>query len=104
MCICGAFCIFSSEILILFVFIIIVLRCTALLSYLTDVMPHLGVLSAAAAMHNIMLSGILRAPLQFLDSTPSGRVLARFSRDVEVLDAEIPDLIIAIVYCYFEVI
>lgn len=77
--------------------------CTALLSYFTDVMPHLGGLSAAIVMHKIMLSGIIRAPLQFFDSTPTGRVLARFSKDVEVLDATLPYVIGGILYCFFEV-
>lgn len=78
--------------------------CTALLSYFTDVIPQLGCLSAATAMHTIMLSGIIRAPMQFFDSTPTGRVLARFSKDVEVLDAILPHVLGGILYCLFEVI
>ena len=33
-----------------------------------------------------MLNSILKAPLRFFDSTPIGRILQRFSRDVEAVD------------------
>lgn len=36
-----------------------------------------------------MLDNVLRAPLQFFDVTPVGRLLARFSKDVDVLDSSL---------------
>jgi len=47
---------------------------------------------AAAAGRNIhdgALAGVLAAPLRFFDSTPTGRVLNRFARDLEVVDDEL---------------
>lgn len=47
-------------------------------------------LYASKKLHNKMLSSVLRAPLSFFDTTPIGRILSRFSRDVNVLDELLP--------------
>lgn len=77
--------------------------CSALLAYFNEVLPNLGCITAAIVMHKFMLTGIIRAPMDFFDSTPTGRVLARFSKDVEVLDSELPEIFLGIIYCFFEV-
>jgi len=41
---------------------------------------------AGARIHNAALAGVLAAPLRFFDRTPIGRVLNRFSRDMEAVD------------------
>jgi ABC-type multidrug transport system fused ATPase/permease subunit len=41
---------------------------------------------AGVLIHNKALSGVLSAPLRFFDSTPMGRILNRFARDVEGVD------------------
>ncbi|XP_045566342.1 ATP-binding cassette sub-family C member 3 isoform X4 [Salmo salar] len=48
-------------------------------------------LRAAKLMHLYMLQGVLRAPQGFFESTPTGRVLNRFSKDVDIIDSHIPD-------------
>jgi len=40
-----------------------------------------------------MLSSVLRAPLTFFEMTPAGRILNRFSRDIETVDTMLPELI-----------
>lgn len=47
-------------------------------------------LYASKKMHNKMLQSILRAPVSFFDTTPIGRIISRFSRDVNVLDEILP--------------
>lgn len=42
--------------------------------------------AAGRLIHNDALSGVLAAPLRFFDSTPMGRILNRFARDVEGVD------------------
>uniref|UniRef100_A0A0G4FPB0 Uncharacterized protein n=1 Tax=Chromera velia CCMP2878 TaxID=1169474 RepID=A0A0G4FPB0_9ALVE len=44
---------------------------------------------AAKAFHDQLLDGILRAPTGFFDATPVGRILNRFSRDVQAVDESI---------------
>jgi ABC-type multidrug transport system fused ATPase/permease subunit len=41
---------------------------------------------AGQRIHDAALSGVLRAPIRFFDSTPSGRILNRFARDMEGVD------------------
>ncbi|XP_024120755.1 canalicular multispecific organic anion transporter 2 isoform X3 [Oryzias melastigma] len=48
-------------------------------------------LRAAQLMHYNMLQGVLRAPQAFFQSTPSGRLLNRFSKDMDAIDSLIPD-------------
>lgn len=55
-------------------------------------------------MHLEMLKGIMRAPLVFFDVTPTGRVLARFSKDIDVLDTSLPFYVSDGLYCLFEVL
>lgn len=43
-------------------------------------------IAAGKAFHDQMLKSILSAPIRFFDSTPIGRILQRFSRDVESVD------------------
>jgi len=45
---------------------------------------------AGMTLHDGMLRRVLRAPLSFFDRTPSGRVLTRFSADMETIDLELP--------------
>ncbi|XP_041671464.1 ATP-binding cassette sub-family C member 3 isoform X3 [Cheilinus undulatus] len=50
-----------------------------------------SMLLAAKLMHLNMLQGVLRAPQAFFESTPTGRLLNRFSKDVDAIDSHIPD-------------
>lgn len=46
-------------------------------------------LAAGRNIHDKMLRSVLGAPLRFFDSTPVGRVLQRFSRDMEAIDIQL---------------
>ncbi len=76
---------------------------TAITSILADICPMLGTLYAAIKLHNSLLNGIIRAPVLFFDTTPLGRILARFSKDVEELDNDLPMVVVDGVYCLLEV-
>lgn len=69
----------------------------------TDVTPQLGCLHAATLFHNTLLHRVLHAPAEFFDTTPCGRILARFSKDIEVVDSDLPQLVSDSVYITFEV-
>ncbi|XP_025100797.1 LOW QUALITY PROTEIN: canalicular multispecific organic anion transporter 2-like [Pomacea canaliculata] len=53
----------------------------------------LRMLVASKDMHNAMLRAILHQPMSFFDTTPLGRILNRFSRDVDALDGSLAHLI-----------
>lgn len=41
-------------------------------------------------LHNKMFSNIMATTMRFFDTNPSGRILNRFSRDIGVIDEELP--------------
>jgi ABC-type multidrug transport system fused ATPase/permease subunit len=45
-----------------------------------------GTLNAATKLHGTMLERILRSPMAFFDTTPIGRILNRFSKDIDTVD------------------
>ena len=49
----------------------------------------LGV-DASRAIHKSLLRSILQAPLQFFEVTPIGRILQRFSKDLDAIDQQLP--------------
>lgn len=85
-------------------FFFISLFLSAISSFGNDLFPQLGCLKATIALHLALLQGIFRAPLTFFDTTPTGRILGRFSSDVFVLDSTIPRELSDTIYCIFEVI
>ncbi|KAH9514953.1 Multidrug resistance-associated protein 1 [Bulinus truncatus] len=48
---------------------------------------------AAKRLHFGMLTSIVRSPMSFFDTTPLGRIMNRFSRDIEVVDNNLPIII-----------
>uniref|UniRef100_A0AC35TVU9 ABC transmembrane type-1 domain-containing protein n=1 Tax=Rhabditophanes sp. KR3021 TaxID=114890 RepID=A0AC35TVU9_9BILA len=47
-------------------------------------------LKASTNLHNRMLSSILHGVVRFFDQTPVGRILNRFSKDVDEVDVKLP--------------
>ena len=55
-------------------------------------MAYSGI-QASRNLHDNMLISIMRSPLSFFDTTPIGRIVNRFSRDIETIDSIIPETI-----------
>ncbi|KAG8864753.1 hypothetical protein FRB96_003338, partial [Tulasnella sp. 330] len=51
-----------------------------------------GTLRATRRTHAQLTRAILNAPLRWLDSTPSGRIISRFTQDITAIDTMIPSL------------
>ncbi|KAF8610181.1 P-loop containing nucleoside triphosphate hydrolase protein [Ceratobasidium sp. AG-I] len=49
-----------------------------------------GSMRASRSIHDRLVGSVLNATLRWLDSTPVGRVIARFTRDISAVDGSIP--------------
>ncbi|XP_072264457.1 ATP-binding cassette sub-family C member 5 [Pyxicephalus adspersus] len=49
-----------------------------------------GTLRASSKLHDELFRRILRSPMKFFDTTPTGRVLNRFSKDMDEVDVRLP--------------
>jgi ABC-type multidrug transport system fused ATPase/permease subunit len=45
--------------------------------------------TASETLHNNLVNSVLRAPQSFFDTTPLGRILSRFSKDIYSIDLEV---------------
>ncbi|CAL8146550.1 unnamed protein product [Orchesella dallaii] len=52
-----------------------------------------GTLKSSNVLHSQMLARIMRAPLSFFEVTPLGRIVNRFSRDVDSMDNILPPIL-----------
>ncbi|XP_052898371.1 multidrug resistance-associated protein 1 isoform X3 [Anopheles moucheti] len=64
----------------------------------------LGALAAAREMHVLLLRYVLHWPMELFDTTPLGRVLNRFSKDVDVLDNTLPQVLRSCLMMLFVVV
>ncbi|KAF9379864.1 hypothetical protein CPC16_010561 [Podila verticillata] len=48
-----------------------------------------GSLHASRSIHRRLLSQILNSPVRFFDTTPLGRIMNRFTKDIETVDQEV---------------
>ena len=60
-------------------------------------------LRAASTIHNDMLATVMHAPMAFFDTTPLGRIIARFSKDQNTLDMKLPESMNTLFYCLLDV-
>lgn len=77
---------------------------TAFSSVFAELFVRFGCLAAVINLHKAILVGTMHAPVTFFDQTPSGRILSRFSKDIDVLDVVLPETIKWFLYCAAEVI
>ncbi|MNK08114.1 putative ABC transporter ATP-binding protein [compost metagenome] len=61
-------------------------------------------IKAGRNMHDQMLKSVLKAPVRFFDSTPIGRIIQRFSRDIESVDVYLQWSFVSVVACLLQVV
>ncbi|XP_042871644.1 ATP-binding cassette sub-family C member 3-like [Penaeus japonicus] len=52
-----------------------------------------GCLRASRVLHQRLLQSVVRLPMSFFDTNPSGRIINRFSKEISILDINLPDIV-----------
>ncbi|CAH1406919.1 unnamed protein product [Nezara viridula] len=59
-------------------------------NFISSLIWYIGSVNASRLLHSLLLMNIMHSPMSFFDTTPLGRILNRFSKDIDVLDRDIP--------------
>lgn len=62
----------------------------AIFLFLGIVMVAHGTLKAANTLHSGLLKSLLHLPMSFFDTNPSGRIMNRFSKEIDKVDKKLP--------------
>ncbi|XP_066291267.1 multidrug resistance-associated protein 1-like isoform X3 [Branchiostoma lanceolatum] len=71
---------------------------------LTAFSVAVGGFVSARHMHRLLVSNVLRLPMTFFDSTPVGRILNRFSQDINTVDSVLPARMSSIIHCVTKIL
>ena len=63
------------------------------LIFAMQLIQKLAAYSAGRHLHWILLVGILHAPVSFFDTTPIGRIINRFAKEMESVDTALPNAV-----------
>jgi ABC-type multidrug transport system fused ATPase/permease subunit len=61
-----------------------------LISFTMQLFVYLAAYIASRTLHSSILSGVLHAPMFFFDTTPIGRIINRFAKDIDSIDTSLP--------------
>ncbi|KAG8768254.1 hypothetical protein FRC12_005683 [Ceratobasidium sp. 428] len=64
---------------------------------LNQIPSIMSTLRASRLLYEKMLRSVMRSPSRFFDKTPSGRILNRFSKDVDTIDGGLQDFMIQVI-------
>lgn len=76
----------------------------ALTSVFREGVVFAGSLKASKRIHDRLLHSVLRAKFKFFDSTPLGRIINRFSKDLEAIDQEVAPVALGMIHSLASVI
>jgi len=72
--------------------------------YCKELAIFLASAEASRKIHKMLVGRVMHCPMSFFDTNPIGRVLNRFSKDIDVVDQEIPFQLDDFLNCLSEVI
>jgi ATP-binding cassette subfamily C (CFTR/MRP) protein 1 len=76
----------------------------ALFTYARSLSFYYTARNASQRMHQNLLAKVMRLPMSFFDSTPTGRIINRFSKDTETLDSLLPLVLMQTFACLFQIL
>ncbi|KAK9474191.1 P-loop containing nucleoside triphosphate hydrolase protein [Dipodascopsis tothii] len=91
-----------STVYYLLWYAVITLTYTAVI-FTRDAVLFWGSIRASTVLFNRLLHKVLRSKLRFFDATPIGRIMNRFSKDMEIVDQEAAPTIIFVFHSIFSV-
>ena len=59
-------------------------------TFLSSIILFMICLNASKKLHNAAAKNILHVPMSYIDTTPIGTIINRFSKDIDILDNELP--------------
>ena len=78
--------------------------CQIIFTVLASFSLATGGIFASRQIHKRLLTNILRLPMSFFDTTPSGQILNRFSKDINTVDETVPRSIRTFIFTCFTVL
>lgn len=75
---------------------------TGLINWMRTWLFYRSGTAASATIHKNMLQTMLNAPLSFFETTPVGRIMTRFSRDLDSVDNQLPTVIAHLAASFFQ--
>ena len=73
--------------------------CVCCISVVYNIWTYFAMTKPSRKMHKSILERTMHAPLSFFEANPSGRILNRFTSDIEVIDRKIPFEVADMIYC-----
>ena len=73
--------------------------CVCGISVVYNIWTYFAMTKPSRKMHKSILERTMHAPLSFFEANPSGRILNRFTSDIEVIDRKIPFEVADMIYC-----
>lgn len=63
----------------------------AVFGYLVGILFALGGIRASGTLHELAAAAVLASPVAFFDQNPLGRIINRFSKDLDTIDNQLPE-------------
>lgn len=78
--------------------------CQAVFVLLASFIQAFGSVMASRRLHQCLLLNILHSPMMFFETTPLGRIVNRFSKDLDTIDDRLPRSIITFLKSTLEMV